>query len=199
MQLQRGGAAAGLGSSRNCWKREFPREKKLPRQKARQKLGVWQGVLAPSRVKATSQVPFSAAPPAPQALPVGGNCGAASGAGAATSRSLSAVGYTCTHKQGRSQLAAWQAPSTTWQGSECPAGPQGPLSVPLPDTSGSVLALPVSRTYGEVPCASDLLLSSSLDLKGSLELPTGFLAGMELLQPGTAIPSTVTHKGTGGP
>lgn len=46
-------------------------------------------------------------------------------------------------------------------------------------------------------CTSELLLPPPPPgLNGSLELPT---AGMKLLQPGTAIPSTVTHKGTASP
>lgn len=105
------GGAAGLGSSRNCWKREFPR-KKASKPKSQAEAQGLAGGLALSRVKATSQVPFPAALAAPRP-----SLGVALRAGIAEQRAeprpgaSPAAGYTCTHKQGKSQLAAWQPPA----------------------------------------------------------------------------------------
>lgn len=131
------GGAAGLGSSRNCWKLVSMR-KSFQDKKPGRSSGFGRGF---GSLQGQSHKPsaFFCSTSSPQALPgccfPGGNCGAASRVGTATSRSLSAAGYTCTHKQGRSQLAAWQ-PQHTWQGSECPAGLRDPSLCLFPTRRG---------------------------------------------------------------
>lgn len=128
------------------------------------------GGLAPSRIKATSQAPFCAAPPALGPSP-GGNCGAASGAHPGASQPQ--VTRAHTSKEG----ASWQPGSTqhTWQRSECPAGPRDPSLCLFPTRQsqfwlGQSLG-PTQKSGSCVPVTSCFLLQ---DLKGSLELPTGF-------------------------
>lgn len=73
--------------------------------------------------------------------------------------------------------ASWQPGSTqhTWQGSECPAGPRDPSLCLFPTRQGHFWlgqSLGLMEKSGScVPVTSCFLL---LDLRGSLELPTGF-------------------------
>lgn len=160
------------------------------------------GGLAPSRIKATSLVSLSAAPPALRPA-----LGVAFWVGIAEQRAEQAqprpgaselqVARAHTSKEG----ASWQPGSTqhAWQGSECPAGHRDPSLCLFPTRQGQFWIGqslgPMQKSGSRVPVTSCFLL---LDLKDHLSCPQ-VLAGMELLQPGTATPSRVTHKGTAGP
>lgn len=140
------GGAAGLGSSRNCWKREFPREKASKTKSQAEAQGL-AGGLAPSRVKAKCLFLQHLQPPGPPWVLLSGWELRSS---ERSRHSHIQEPLSCrlhVHTQARKEPAgSLAAPSTPGRALSA----QGPLTLPLPDTSGSVLALPVSRTYGEV-------------------------------------------------
>lgn len=147
MQLQRGEqqALALRGTAGNG---SF-HEKKLPRQKARQKLRVWQGVwlLPGSKPQAKCLFLQHLQPPGPPWVLLS-RWELRSSERSRHSHIQEPLSCRLhVHTQARKEPAgSLAAPSTPGRALSA----QGPLTLPLPNTSGSVLALPVSRTYGEV-------------------------------------------------
>lgn len=127
MQLQRGEqqALALRGTAGNG---SF-HEKKLPRQKARQKLRVWQGVWLLPRSKPQAKCLFlqHLQPPKP-ALGVAFWVGTAEQRAEQAQPHPGASQLEVTHAHTSKEGASWQpgSPQHTWQGSECPAGPRDP-------------------------------------------------------------------------
>lgn len=159
-------------------------EEKLPRQKARQKLRVWQGVwlLPGSKPRAKCFFVQHLQPSGPPWVGI-----AEQRAEQAQPRpGASQLRVPRAHKAGKEPAGSLAAPSTPGRALSAQLAPGTPHCA----SSGSVLAWPVSRTYGEVGllCASDLLLPPA-GAGGVTWVAPRFLQEWELLQAGRASPA----------